>query len=166
VRIEGPVEAVRQCREARTRDISVEGRQQTFEQDLWVDVVNPDVRFDGEPRARATVVIRETTVERTFSDIPIAAADSPHDVKVTPRTVRVSLRGPARLLGNVVREQIVAYLEVSQLEPRAEDYPVAVQVSFNRDLLREKLKVEAVTPPAVAVHVSPRKPERRGEKAR
>jgi hypothetical protein len=157
VRIEGPESAVKATAEARTREVLLEGRTQPFQQETWVDVANPDVRILSEPRTKVVISIREIYAEKTFAEIPIARVGGEWGARIRPELTRISVGGPQSLLGDMTREDVVAYVDLSGLSPRNEDYQLPVQVTFNRDLMRARVQVKKVSAEMVSVRVLARK---------
>jgi YbbR domain-containing protein len=153
VRIEGPESAIRETTAARTREVSIEGRKATLQQEVWVDVVNPAVAILGEPRVRVTIGIREAVAEKTFAGIPVVPLGSPFESRITPKQVRVTVRGPEALVAQLTREDVVVYVDLKGLTPQALDYQLPVRCVFTRDVLREKVEVAVVSDEKVGVRV-------------
>ena len=165
VRVEGPESEVKATAQARTREIAVDGRKAPFQQTVWIDVASPGVRIVGEARVRVSVHVAETIGEKVFSDLPVVLVHATGEVHAVPRTARVAVHGPALVLRELRREDVIAFVDLADLKPRSEEYHPVVQVDFTRDLYRERLHGRSATPPSIAVRVLPRKAAR-GESSR
>jgi len=153
VRVEGPQSAVQAIAEARTREISIAGRSSAVKQTAWLEVAHPGVALVGRDRVEVTIDIREATAERTFAAIPVAPVGTAYETRIIPRQVRVTVRGPEALLTGLSREDLVVFVDLEGLAPRALDYRREVRCAFNRDALRDRVKVVEISEPEVAVHV-------------
>jgi len=101
VRIVGPESAVKATTAVVTREVSVAGRTEGLEQDVWIEPQNADVEITGTPTVQLSVTIAETVTERTFSRLEIAVLRCEYETRVRPSRVtarRVRARRPGDVL--------------------------------------------------------------------
>jgi YbbR domain-containing protein len=74
-----------------------------------------------EERVQCTVVLVQKAIEKTFTSIPIRLLfppEYPYEASLRERTTDVKIRGPAGIVNNVKPQNIVLYVDVSDLKPQ------------------------------------------------
>jgi len=157
VRIVGPESAVKATTAVVTREVSVAGRTEGLEQDVWIEPQNADVEITGTPTVQLSVTIAETVTERTFSRLEIAVLRCEYETRVRPSRVTVTVRGPERLVAVLEPHDVVAYVDLKDHQPQPDVYELDVQVMFSRDQLRQRLEILDITDERVSVRVYDRR---------
>jgi YbbR domain-containing protein len=152
VRIAGPRSRVADVVSAFTEPISVEGAQSTVSGMVNLGLEDPMLRILGSPRVRATVRVQETEAARTLEAVPVEVRAGAGTIR--PASVRVSIEGPASLLGSLEPTDVHAWVDLAHVAP-GKTAPVSVELAAGHTGLR----VKETTPAEVSVR--PARPARK-----
>ena len=113
VTIAGPKEEVEGLSFSATEEISAEGLGPgVHEVRTRLEPLSGHVSYLASPIVTARIEVESETRERIFAALEVSAV-GPADVTLRPKTVQVTLRGPAPQLGKVVPEQLVPFVEIT-----------------------------------------------------
>ena len=111
--IVGPRSRVREVESAFTEPISVEGRDNTVEEEANVGLEDPLLRLQGLSRVRVTARVRVAYERRTLDGLAVAVRGGA--ASVAPPRIKVVLEGPSEALKQVQPAHIRPYVDVSRL---------------------------------------------------
>ncbi|MFC2171550.1 YbbR-like domain-containing protein [Acidobacteriota bacterium] len=144
VRIVGAASEVEPIESATTGAISVEGRKESFNERITLDVGNPNVRILTPDKTSVAVVISERMSTKLLSDIPVSPVGCDHRVSLQPESVTVTLQGPILVLDHILPENIVARVDLTGCK-RGESLPNQPVLVELKDV-PSKDKIEVVAP--------------------
>ncbi len=154
VTVHGPRKRLENIESVRTQAVDIEGRIQSFNQ--RVEIAHPSpvwtARIQPE-RVEVVVSIIEHTETRTFESIQVNALASPdflRPVQIVPDSIRVVLRGHAGVIKDMKEEDIVAFVDCTDLED-LKDKRLTVHVH-----VPSRVQIESVEPSHVSVHIEGR----------
>jgi len=127
VSVAGPKSRVQEVESAFTEPISVEGATASVVEQVTIGLPDPLLRIEGNPRARASVRIREAHAKRAFDDLSLGVRGG--GASVRPARVRVVLTGPASVIGRVRPSDVRPYVDVTALRGRPGPAPVSVELA-------------------------------------
>jgi hypothetical protein len=111
VTISGPKEEIEAISYCSTEEINIEGLGAgVHERRARLEPLSGHVTYVAQTNVSVRVDIESETSERTFTGLDVAAV-GPGDVSLRPKSVQVTVRGPAPELAKVLAEQIVPYVE-------------------------------------------------------
>lgn len=113
VKISGPREAVDHVRVTLTEPIDLSDRKESFTERVELRHEDPIITDDLQVPVEVTVQIKTRSVERTIEEIPVMAVNTNLDTSVTPSTVKITLKGPQKLLEQVKRDKLLAAVDMS-----------------------------------------------------
>ena len=142
---------------ALTREISVDKRRSSFDQDVLIDVESPDILLVDGPRVHVMVEIVEKMGQRQFKALSVAVLQGEFESHVRPSRANVTISGPERVLARLSKEDVVTFVDVKNLQPRTETYRLNVQVVFSREQYRRRLAVTKISDEVVSVRIYDRK---------
>ena len=113
VTISGPKEEVEGFSYASTEEISAEGLGPGVHEIRGrLEPLSGHVSYLAQGVVTVRVEVESETSERTFSSLEVSPV-GPGDVTLRPKTVQVTLRGPAPQLVKLVPEQLVPFVELN-----------------------------------------------------
>jgi YbbR domain-containing protein len=111
VAISGPKDELDLISYCSTEDINIDGLGAgVHERRARLEPLSGHVTYVAQSAVSVRVDIVSETSERTFAGLDVAAV-GPGDVSLRPKSVQVTVRGPAAELGKLTEEQIVPYVE-------------------------------------------------------
>jgi len=127
VRVKGPKSRIQEIQSAYTEPVSVDGADVTVEQYVNVGFEDPLVSPVEGGHVRVVAVIRERNERKTLDGLPVIVRGQP--AELTPRTVRVEVSGPARVLRDLAPVDVRPYVNVPPDHDPGRPLPVAVEIA-------------------------------------
>jgi YbbR domain-containing protein len=148
VEIVGPESHVRQVSEARTEPVDVSGARARVRDVVNIGVADSSVRLVEPQNATVIVDVVPAPVEKQIENVPVRARNLRNRLQVdaSPKTVRVTVRGPREALAALQSESIVAFVDLAGLGTG--QYNLRVQVDPAQDY-----GVTAIAPAVVSITV-------------
>jgi YbbR domain-containing protein len=148
VEIVGPESNVRQVSEARTEPVDVSGARARVRDVVNIGVADSSVRLVEPQNATVIVDVLPAPVEKQIENVPVRARNLRNRLQVdaSPKTVRVTVRGPREALAALQSESIVAFVDLAGLGTG--QYNLRVQVDPAQDY-----GVTAIAPAVVSITV-------------
>jgi YbbR domain-containing protein len=162
VRVEGPESAAKRLVDAPTREILVEGREESFTVEVPLDITDPDVRILGRPLVRVAVTIQELRGEATFDQVRIRSVGSDYEAQIRPLETTVTVEGPRHLLDRLAADDVRAYVDLRGLAPQPKPYELRVQVDFAPAQVRDRLQVKSLSAAEAVVRILDRRADGEG----
>ena len=148
VEIVGPESRVRQVAEATTEPVLIKDAKARVRDGVTVGVVDTSVRLTQPQLAQVTIEIGPAPAERQIADVPVRYRNVPQGLgaQVTPRFVRVAVRGAQEGLAQLQADSVQAFVDLAGLGTGR--YNLRVQVDP-----AERFGVVAIDPAIVAVTI-------------
>lgn len=146
VLVEGPKSQLEKVGKIKTQPIDVVGRLRSFRKTIRL-AEEPGLKLLSESLVDVYVPIEEAVSEKTFKDVPIkvlSVAGNSHSVSISPTQLEIILRGAAKNLNEVKKEDILIYAEVSELSEGTHEVPLKILLPEST-VLKENLKPVQVT---------------------
>jgi hypothetical protein len=154
--VSGPRSRVEALDHVQTQMVNVAGRQDTFTQIVALRSGDRFVELTSDSSAELTIEIRERAISTQYDGVPVAVVNSELRVDINPQEIGVVLSGPPSVLADLTVENIIAEIDASGLDPRAEDYLIEPTIRFQPERLEESVTLIALTPQRrINVHVYP-----------
>jgi YbbR domain-containing protein len=154
--VSGPRSRVEALDHVQTQMVNVAGRQDSFTQIVALRTGDRLVELTSETEAELRIEINERAINMQYDGVPVSVVNSELRVDINPEEIGIVISGPPSVLADFTVENLVAEIDASGLEPRAEDYLIEPQISFQPERLAESLSVIALTPQRrINVHVYP-----------
>lgn len=149
VEVSGPESAVRRATEAVTEPVPVTGARQNVRETVTIGVLDPALRLTGAKSTTVTVAIQLAPLERTLRGRPIHRRNlgAMLDAQVEPAAVDVMLRGSREALARLDPDDIVAYVDLTDVGAGAY---AALPVHIDAP---ERVGVVRIAPESVQVNV-------------
>jgi len=149
VEVTGPESTVRRATEAVTEPVPVTGARDTVHETVTIGVLDPALRVTGAKSARVTVAIQLAPLERTLRGRPVHRRNlgATLDAKVEPSAIDVMLRGSREALARLDPDDIVAYVDLTDVGPG--DY-AALPVHVDAP---DRVGVTRIAPESVQVRI-------------
>lgn len=119
VEVAGPESRLKQLGSATTEPVTLEGRRETFSDQVNVGVTDAAVRLVQAQNARVTVEILPAPVERELAGVPVRMRNAGQGLRaqVQPSLTRVTVRGRRDALASVRAGAIEAFVDLAGLGP-------------------------------------------------
>jgi YbbR domain-containing protein len=128
VEIVGPESHVRDVSEARTEPVDVSGARARVRDVVNIGVADTAVRLVEPQSATVIVDVLPAPVEKQIDDVPVRARNlaSRLQAQVSPRTIRVTVRGSRESLAALHSDDVQAFVDLAGLG--SGQYKLRVQV--------------------------------------
>jgi YbbR domain-containing protein len=148
VEIVGPETRVRQVAEATTEPVPIKDAKAQVRDAVAIGVVDTSVRLAQPQNAQVTVEIGPAPVEQQIDAVPVRYRNVAQGLsaQLSPKFVRVTVRGEQRTLAQLEPDSVEAYLDLAGLG--AGRYNLRVQVAP-----AERFGVVAIEPAVLTVTV-------------
>ncbi len=130
VEVEGPESAMGGLSRLRTDPIHLDNRTAPFTARVGAVPESLELRVVDPRPVEVRVEVDTAPVETVLDHVPVVLADEVFEASVSPSTVRVSLSGPAALIGGIRAFQVRAVADLSGLAPKSAPYLVPLRVSL------------------------------------
>ncbi len=153
IKIAGPKAVLEAEKVLRTTAIDINGLKAPITIQTPLDLPQEILELIGETVVTANVVIREKTIEKKISDLPIRIVDGPdreRSVQVRPQAVSARVALPLSRQDAAREGLLEVWIQTEQLPPGNHKVPVEAKTD-------EQVKLIEVIPPTVAVEIGPRK---------
>jgi len=112
--VTGPESEISLLQAVRTEPIEVGGYTEPFEVTVSLASISPRILFAGKNTVRATVHIEKDVISKQITGVEVKPVPADERLSVSPRTVRVFVRGLRPLVENLAAKDIVATVDASQ----------------------------------------------------
>jgi hypothetical protein len=152
VKVGGPVSLIEKVTSITTEPLDISGRYGDFSLLLVLVKPNPLFTVYGGSTVEYSAVIRETSIEKDFSGIPISAVNMAEsfDVKIIPETGGAKIRGGRSLLENFIADSLLT-VDCSAIKDEG-NFNLPVNVNAG-----ESFTVLSYEPETVSVEITKRK---------
>jgi YbbR domain-containing protein len=116
VAVRGPKGEVVRTRTVSTEAIGLDGRKESFEGDVALDLVGRHVEA-SLTQVRARIEIRPKIATRAFRDVPVAVVGTVLDARVEPATLTFTVKGPAASLAAIQARDVRLFVDAQGLRP-------------------------------------------------
>lgn len=133
--VRGPSRYLAHIDRIQTAPFELAGAKDSVEQ--AVEVIPPATRvaIEGPKTVDAVVTVSEIVANREFHGLRVEVRDTDHRVRVEPRQVSVTVRGPVNQLSGLDLRGAV-YVTAEGVEPGSHDLPVQVSLPDGIQLVR------------------------------
>jgi hypothetical protein len=134
--IRGPSRFVFHVDNIQTSPVDLNGAKTNLAQPVSLQSPSDRVTIIGSQAAEAAISISEIIADREFRGLPVEVRDTEYKVKVQPRNIAVTVRGPVnQLAGFDLRGSVFVTAEDEQ--PGLYDFPVQIELPDGIELVRE-----------------------------
>lgn len=150
VEIIGPQSQVNSLRHVITDSIDVSSLKQDYSERVKIGTTNSQVRLGNVKEV--TVGLRISEIEDLFTlrQIPVVLSDTKRSVQFNPRTVRVEVQAPKRIMPELGRSGTTAELDLTGLTPGV--YDLTPRIVFNSDI-KGSISVKSINPARIHVRI-------------
>jgi YbbR-like protein len=125
VELEGPGRYLAQIKRVKSAPVEVAGIKDTIIQQVKLRSPRQRVTIKGAQTAEATINVSAIIENREFHKLPVDVRNTAHKVRVNPREVSVTVRGPINQLSNLKLSGAV-YVSAEGIPPGEHKLPVQV----------------------------------------
>jgi YbbR domain-containing protein len=152
IEVIGPASRLEGLEQVTTEPVSVEGLRESYTQTVQVMLEDPYVRPTSARGVEVTLEVREEQTGKRLSDVRLTSYPTTVMTVLTPPTVRVRVEGPKSLIEIFTVEDLVARINVEELEPGT--HRLTPEIGFSRAEL-SAITVVDVEPEQVRVQIVP-----------
>ncbi len=134
--VRGPSRFVFHIDSVQTSPVEVNGAKADLVQPVSLPAPSDRVTVVGPPAVEAALAISEIIANREFRRLPIEVRDTDYKVKVEPRQIAVTVRGPLNQLSGLDLRGSV-FVTAEDVQPGLHDLPVQIELPDGIDLVRE-----------------------------
>lgn len=149
IEIIGPSSAVNSVRRVITESIDVSNLTQDHQETVKAGVENASVRLGNVKEVSVLVRVSEVEDLLTLKQIPLVITANAHQVRYTPKVVRIDFQAPKRLLAQISEDRVQAILDVKDLTPGV--YELTPRIQYSND--EKKISVINVKPARIHVKI-------------
>lgn len=145
----GPSSAVHSVRRVITETIDVTNLTRDHQETVKAGVENASVRLGNVKEVSVSLHVSEIADLLTLKQIPLTLTANAHQVRYTPKVVRIDFQAPKRLLAEISEERVQAILDVKDLTPGV--YELTPRITYPND--EKKISVINVKPARIHVKI-------------
>jgi hypothetical protein len=134
--VRGPSRFVFHIDSVQTSPVEVNGAKADLVQPVSLPAPSDRVTVVGPPAVEAALAISEIIANREFRSLPVEVRDTDYKVKVEPRQIAVTVRGPLNQLSGLDLRGSV-FVTAEDVQPGLHDLPVQIELPDGIDLVRE-----------------------------
>ncbi|HVA84406.1 MAG TPA: CdaR family protein [Candidatus Binataceae bacterium] len=134
--VRGPSRFVFHIDSVQTSPVEVNGAKADLVQPVSLPAPSDRVTVVGPPAVEAALAISEIIANREFRRLPVEVRDTDYKVKVEPRQIAVTVRGPLNQLSGLDLRGSV-FVTAEDVQPGLHDLPVQIELPDGIDLVRE-----------------------------
>jgi YbbR domain-containing protein len=134
--VRGPSRFVFHIDSVQTSPVEVNGAKADLVQPVSLPPPSDRVTVVGPPAVEAALAISEIIANREFRSLPVEVRDTDYKVKVEPRQIAVTVRGPLNQLSGLDLRGSV-FVTAEDVQPGLHDLPVQIELPDGIDLVRE-----------------------------
>jgi len=134
--VRGPSRFVFHIDSVLTSPVEVNGAKADLVQPVSLPPPSDRVVVVGPSAAEAAVSISEIITNREFRGLPVEVRDTDYKVKVEPRQIAVTVRGPLNQLSGLDLRGSV-FVTAEDVQPGLHDLPVQIELPDGIELVRE-----------------------------
>jgi len=150
VTIEGAESEVGLLDEAVTEEIDIVNRTQSFEAEVGLFPLSRNVWAKEKARFKVQVTIEPVVGEDRFTGVAVRVDGTEHEVRVTPDTVSVALKGPEPSLERLSSKKLTAVVELAEQEGKV---PGRMEKTYRLEGLPEGVQPLKLEPERVRIRV-------------
>lgn len=150
VEIIGPQSQVNSLRHVITDSIDVSSLKQDYTERVRIGTTNTQVRLGNVKDVVVALRISEIEDLFTLRQIPVVLSGAKRGVQFNPRTVRVEVQAPKRLMPDLGRSGTTAVLDLAGLTPGV--YDLTPRIVFSSDI-KGSLSVKSINPGRIHVRI-------------
>ncbi len=150
VEIIGPQSQVTSLRHVITDSIDVTSLKQDYSERVRVGTTNSQVRLGNVKEVTVSLRISEIEDLFTLRQIPVVLSDTKRGVQFNPRTVRVEIQAPKRLMPELGRAGTTAVLDLAGLTPGV--YELTPRIVFDSEI-KGSISVKSINPARIRVRI-------------
>lgn len=137
VELRGPSRYVAQIDRVKTAVIHVSGIKDTIIQQIKLRPPRHQVKILGAETAEATISVSQIIQDREFHKLPVDVRNTDHRVRIKPKEVNVTVRGPKNQLSKLDLHGSV-YVSAEGIPPGTHDLPVQVTLPSGVELVHAR----------------------------
>lgn len=149
IEVLGPSSAVNSVRRVITESIDVSNLTQDHQETVKAGVENASVRLGNVKEVSVLLRVSEVEDLLTLKQIPLVLTANAHQVRYTPKVVRIDFQAPKRLLAQISEDRVQAILDVKDLTPGV--YELTPRISYSNE--EKKISVINVKPARIHVKI-------------
>ncbi len=154
VLVSGPASHMAQLDAIATEKIGVSGLQESLTRSVRVLAEDPRLTIEGRSEVSVTVEVGEQPTNFQLQGVEVTIINDTYRTVVNPTVIGVVLRGPPSVLNQLTPENFTATIDVTGLDPQAEDYRLEPVITLAPLGLESRVEVVAITPQTrLDVHV-------------
>lgn len=150
VEIIGPQSQVNSLRHVITDSIDVTSLKQDYSERVRVGTTNSQVRLGNVKEVTVSLRISEIEDLFTLRQIPVVLSDTKRGVQFNPRTVRVEVQAPKRLMPELGRAGTTAVVDLAGLAPGV--YELTPRIVFDSEI-KGSISVKSINPARIHVRI-------------
>jgi YbbR domain-containing protein len=150
VEIIGPRSQVNLVRQVTTDSIDVTSIKQNHTERVNVGTANSQVRLGNIKEVNVSLQISEIEDIFTLRQIPIIHSDTKRGVQFNPKTVRIEVQSPKRMMPDLLRTRATAILDLQGLTPGV--YELTPRIEFAADT-KGRVSVKSINPARIHVRI-------------
>ena len=118
VTIRGPQAKVSAVEKLMTKPIRLDGQKESFKKEIALDATEGLEVVSPVAVVTAHIQVTEKIVTQEFNDLPVIARGTPHQVRITPPTITVTVKGPLNTLAKLLDDGgLNVYVDLKDLAP-------------------------------------------------
>jgi YbbR domain-containing protein len=150
VEIVGPQSQVKSLRHVITDSIDVTSLKQDYSERVRIGTTNSQVRLGNVKEVTVALHVSEIEDLFTLRQIPVALSEPKRGVQFNPRTVRVEVQAPKRIMPELGRSGTTAVLDLTGLTPGV--YDLTPRIVFSSDI-KGSISVKSINPARIHVRI-------------
>jgi YbbR domain-containing protein len=150
VEVIGPRSQVNLVRHVTTDSIDVTSIKQDRSERVNVGTANSQVRLGNIKEVNVMLRVSEIEDLFTMRQIPIIHSDTKRGVQFNPRTVRIEVQAPKRMMPDLLRTRATAILDLEGLTPGV--YELTPRIEFPNDA-QGRVSVKSINPARIHVRI-------------
>ncbi len=150
VEIIGPRSQVNLVRQVTTDSIDITSIKQNHTERVKVGTANSQVRLGNVKEVTVSLQISEIEDLFTLRQVPIIHSDTKRGVQFNPKTVRIEVQAPKRMMPDLLRARATAVLDLQGLTPGV--YELTPRIEFPVDT-KGRVSVKGINPARIHVRI-------------
>ena len=150
VEIIGPRSQVNLVRQVTTDSIDITSIKQNHSERVKVGTANSQVRLGNIKEVSVSLQVSEIEDLFTLRQVPIIHSDTKRGVQFNPKTVRIEVQAPKRMMPDLLRSRATAVLDLQGLTPGV--YELTPRIEFAGDT-KGRVSVKGINPARIHVRI-------------
>jgi YbbR domain-containing protein len=149
IEILGPSSAVNSVKRVITESIDVSNLTQDHQETVTAGAENTSIRLGKVKQVNVVLKVSEIEDLLTLKQIPITLTENKHQIRISPKVVKVDFQAPKRLLARISEDHVQAILDVNGLTPGV--YELTPRIVYSNE--EKKISLINVKPPRIHVKI-------------